>query len=61
MYKKLSYSNKIDCADQLKNLAEKDTDFDVKFFASKTLNEIRDKLWDYFIIKLNDIIIFLFI
>lgn len=46
MYKKLSNSNKMDCADQLKNLAEKDTDFDVKFYASKTLSEtFRDMLW----------------
>ena len=28
----------MDCADQLKNLAEKDSDFDVKFYASKTLS-----------------------
>jgi hypothetical protein len=45
MYKKLSNSNKMDCADQLKNLAEKDSDFDVKFYASKTLSEtFRDML-----------------
>ncbi len=40
----------MDCADQLKNLAEKDSDFDVKFYASKTLSEtFRDMLWVYFL------------
>jgi len=29
----------MDCSDNLTKLAENDTDFDVKFYAAKTLNE----------------------
>ena len=39
LYPKLSNSNKMDCADKLKAMAEKDTDFDVKYYSSKALQE----------------------
>jgi hypothetical protein len=35
----MTNSNKMDCADKLKVLAEKDNDFDCKFYAMKALSE----------------------
>ena len=43
IYSKLTNSNKMDSSGALKKLSESDTDFDVKFYASKSLNEIQMK------------------
>ena len=40
IYKKLSNSNKMDCTEALKKLQENDPDFDVKYYAVKTLNSL---------------------
>jgi|TARA_B110001450_G_C17534233_1_gene445889 hypothetical protein len=40
IYKKLSNSNKMDCTEALKKLQESDPDFDVKYYAVKTLNNL---------------------
>lgn len=37
IYPRLSNSNKMDSSEKLKKMAESDTDFDVKFYASKAL------------------------
>ena len=39
IYPKLTNSNKMDCSDTLTKMTENDTDFDVKFYAAKTLSE----------------------
>jgi hypothetical protein len=41
VYPRLSNSNKMESSGSLKKLSELDTDFDVKFFAAKTLSEIQ--------------------
>ena len=39
IYKKLTNSNKMDCTSLLKKLSE-DSDFDVKYYSVKTLNNL---------------------
>ena len=36
-YRRLSNSNKMDCSDNLRSMANNDADADVKFFAGKSL------------------------
>jgi len=40
LYPKFTNSNKMDSSSALKKLSENDLDFDVKFYASKSLSEI---------------------
>lgn len=46
MYSRLSNSNKMDCSEKLKKMAEQDTDFDVQFFATKSQGHIQKKIWN---------------
>jgi len=41
LYHKLTNKHKIMCTDTLKRLAENDKDFDVKFYSSKAISELK--------------------
>ena len=44
IYPRLSNSNKMDCSEKLKKMAESDTDFDAKFYATKAQSSIQVNL-----------------